>query len=506
MEKYDYLFKENKLNFNNKFDLYYAIKDDNFLDNVSQFSLNKNSILELILTNENLLESVFKKDPLYIYKIIDFFNNNENYISKKQNNMKMFINENNLELLEIIYKNHVVDNYNIEKENISKNIILNKDLYFTFIFNQIWINNLEQFYISSKDFEIISKQMLIVYYYNMFYNKEKIDQIQFDNELYQDFLKLLIKYKSVYILLNNDSLILKTIEKKFYNNENKLKLFFYFCISNHLVNKNLLTWFFVLFYDNIPKYLHNDYYYIILNINKNILGVISKILKYANIDFYKYDEMKFNELIINISENNDYLYRLNEDLKFNNDINYASITNNILLIQKLQQLYDQPYLFLSDINLKQLDINKYHMFLLLSPLENSWKTSIYDIDTKCQNIVNKFEPELNEDSLLNLIKIYNSSICVNFKGTCNFLTPFGIKTIFNIEKNMILADFDFNLFDKEILFINIINYFNIYEIIPIFTKNIQYIIDSYVFSLKKYIDIYINIFPKEKQHILEYGY
>lgn len=506
MKKYDYLFKENQLNYNNKFDLYYALNDSSFLDNISDFSLKKNSILELIITNENLLESVFKKDSLYIYKIIDFFNNNVNYISKKQNNIKMFLNENNLELLEIIYKNHVVDNYNIEKENISKNIILNKDFYFTFIFNQIWIKNLENFYISSKDFEIIAKQMLIVYYYNMFYNKDKIDQIQFDNELYQDFLKLLIKYKSVYILLNNDSLILKTIEKKFYNNENKLKLFFYFCISNHLVNKNLLTWFFVLFYDNIPKYLHNDYYYIILNINKNLLGVISKILKYANIDFYKYDEMKFNELIINISENNDYLYRLNEDLNFNNDINYASITNNILLIQKLQQLYDQPYVFLSDINIKQLDINKYHMFLLLSPLENSWKTSIYDINTKCQNIVNKFEEDLNEDSLLNLIKIYNSSICVDFKGTCNFLTPFGVKTVFNIEKNMILTDFDFSIFDKEIFFINIINYFNIYEIIPIFKKNIQSIIDSYIFTLKKYIDIYINIFPKEKQHILEYGY
>lgn len=452
MKRYDYLFRENQLNFNNKFELYYAVKDHDFLNNISDLSLKNNSILELVLTNDEMLEYVFKRDPLYIYKIIDFFNNNENFINKKQNNIKMFLNENNLELLEFIYKNQVVDNYNREKANISKNIILNRDFFFTFIFNQIWIKNLDNFYISNNDFEVMSKQILILYYYNMFYNKERIDQIQFDNELYQDFLKLLIKYKSVYILLNNDMLILKTIEKKNYNNPNKLKLFFYFCITNHLVNKNLLTWFFVLFYDNIPKYLHNDYYYIILNINRNILGVISKILKYANIDFYKYDEIKFNELIKNISENNDYLYRLNEDLKFNNDINYSSITNNILLIQKLQQLYDQPYIFLYDIDLKQLDITKYHMFLLLSPLENAWKTSIYDINTQCLGIINNKEALLNDDSLLNLIKIYNSTICVNFKGTCNFLTPFGIKKIFNIEKNMILPDFDFNLFDKEIFF------------------------------------------------------
>lgn len=483
---YDYLFQNNILQ--NNIILYKIIQDDDFLDNIL---VKTDNFLEFAISSNILLEKIFKRDPLFIYNIIDFFKNNEDIIERKRNYIKELLNENNMNLLNYFMENMInINEEDSNKMNIYKNIILKKDYYFAMLFNQIWLNNYKNIEITNANLILMAKQILILYYYNEFYNKNNIDQIMFDEELYQDFLKLLVKYKGVYAEINNENIILKTFDETPAINENKLKIFYKFCISNNFINKNLLSWFFVLFYNELPKYLYNDFYYIILGVNHNILGVISKILNYVGIDLYKYDKAKFNDLVAKIEDNHDYLGKIYDNLKFDNKFDYEDITNNIYLIQRFYEIYSDIYTFLYDINLNKLETNQYYLFILTSPLDNSFDTSIYSI----KNIL---------PYSIDLVKIYNSVECKNFVGNCIFLTEFGIKKIKNIEKNLInkinTDQININLFDKYINFINILNYLSKFEIIPYNTINLP------DYNLDNIIENYLILFPKERQILHNYG-
>jgi hypothetical protein len=488
MSEYNYLFDSKQLNYNNIILLHELlqniIENDKILNNMS---IKSDSFLEFILPYKQILEKIYLKDSLYIYNIIDFYKNNEDIIEKKKNFIKEFLNENNLNLITFLLRNSIDDNNNNELLSIHKGIIINKEYYFARLFNQIWLNNFKNFEISNINLILMAKQVLILYYFNEFYNIDKIDQTMFNNDLYQDFLKVLVKYKLVYNDINETDINLKTFEEVPTINENKIKLFYKFCLDNKLMNKNLLTWFFIIFHKELPKYLYNDFYYIILEIKHNILEVISKILLYVGIDFYKYNKIKFNELIKNISDNHDYLGKIYENLKFDNTLDYENITNNIYLIKKIYEIQEDIYTFLYDLELEKLELDQYYMFIITSPLDNSWNSNLYSID---YNITENF---------MQLLKIYNSIECKNFSGNCMFLTLSGIKRIKNIEKELI-DQIDLNFFDKYILFINIIKYLSNFEIIP---YNKEIILFDY--SLNNIIKDYLSIFPKEKLLIYNYG-
>lgn len=486
---YNFLFKNNSLNYNDNIELYELLnkisKEEDILNDIK---IKSDAFLELILPYEELLEKIFKYDSLYIYNIIDYFKNNQDVIDKKKNYIKELLNENNLTLLNYFLEDSIDDSSEYEKKNIYKDIILNKQFYFSVLFNNIWLNNLKSFVISNNNLTLMAKQILIVYYHNEFYSKNKIDQTMFDNDTYLDFLKLIVKYKHVYIDINNEDVILKKIDKLYISEEsgnNMLRIFFNFCLDNKYINKNLLSWFFVLFYKDIPKYLYNDFYYIIIGINHNVLGIISKILNYIGIDFYKYDKNKFDELVKNIVDNNDYLSKIYENLKFDNSIDLTDITNNIYLIKKMYEIQQDIYIFLSDIELNKLNMNQYYIFILTSPLDNAWNTNIY-----ITNNYITFTPDL--------INIYNSVESRNFTGNCTFITNENIVRIKNIEKNLYNNNI---LFDKYINFLNVIAYLSNFEILP-FNKSI--ILSDY--SLQKIIDQYLKLFPKEKHILNNYGY
>lgn len=489
--------EDNNIYSNNIITLFkYFNEDEHFIKNNFNLLKNNNNFIEFILPNETYLKQAFEYDQLYIYKIIDFFNSRYNVYDLKKKNVYELLNNKNYSTIEYIWNSLKDFNIELTNENLINKIQNNADEYFFFLLNQLWLKKNEQKVIDNENLQTLGEQILICYYYNMFYTKNK-DFLINKKTNYENFLKIINVYNNNFKIDYEDKNIsfnpIPKNEKIICNsNLNKLKLFFYFALENKIINKNIIIWFFIFFKQHITKQLQNDYLSIIYNTNPNLIGFINNLFKTFKKEYYEYTEEEIEEIFESF-KNDEYIFKLeDDDVMFENDIDLFKITNNIFLLKDLNKRNDEVYSFIKTDFLDTLKIENLFFIFLLSPLENSLDTIVEQI----KDITHHVFHTLKEIGDKNPFYFYNSCILKNF-NTIDFF--FDNDKIFSSNLNN-FSEIE-NYFDIEVLFLKILFFLNNYEIIPKLNLNLKKNINYYKFDLHIIKKIYLTIYPFEKNNL-----
>lgn len=513
MEQYKNKFKElinNPLNYQDIktfFILYQLSKNDDLILELKEDELLNEQVIKLILNNTELILKLSEKFSLFSYRIFDYFKENETEIQIKNQTVKNINNLYNRKILNTIWSLKNVeltekDFFNIEE---MEKITLKKEKYFFYFLNKICFSNLkEHFIFNSEDTITLFRQVLLAYYDKKYEYVLDIKNLIIDDPKYKNFKNLLCKpeYQKTYYFENNKTRLEFKILKPssaLYNKDsdsfikikNNIKIFFYFLILNKQINLNALKWFFIIFNDEIPLIIQNDYYTVLFDSDPNISSYILKVLKMLNLDIFQMDE-EFEILIKKIEEDNDYLGRLEE---YGNNIEEERPINNFRFLEILKIInYNntdggtENSIFLKNIKLEDLNVNNLFIFLLHDPFKNSW------IDLL--NNVNLFENEVNfnvenycSGDYNKLIKIFNTILIKSFSNNIELINPEKEQKFFSTISTIdFQRDTNINLkfFDEKILFYYLLQFLINYEIIPYSNKSLNKIL-SYI-SLEEIIN------------------
>lgn len=481
----------------------YFNDEKKFINNNFNILKNNNNFLEFILPNQEYLEQVFKLDPLFIYKILDFFDTNYDTCSLKKNNIYDLLNKKNYPTIEYIWDSFKDVNIDIinEKainEKAINEIYNNSENYFYFLFNQLWLKKREFKSINNNQLQTLGEQLLVCYYYNLFYTNNK-DFLINKQSNYENFFKVINVYTKFKFDHDNKTIIFDPIEKQ----ENvvcndfreKLKLFFHFSLENKIVNKKMIIWFYVFFKKYLTKQLQNDYLFIIYKTNINITGFINNIFKVLGKEFYEYTEEDIKDIFDNFKQT-EYIYKVeDDDLLFLNNSDLFEITNNIFLLKKLNQQNQDDYELINIKALDNISLENLYFIFLISPLKNSLQTVVKKIKDITQNNIYNLQKIESDD----IFYIYNSCVLKNFNK------EYILFTNENVFRNDLTNFIDIkNFFNIEILFYKIIMYLNNYEIIPKLNLNLKKNIEFYKFDLYNIKKIYLSIYPSEEENINGY--
>lgn len=490
MTDYSYLFDSEKIYSQNILGFYNLFNNENVIECLNPRILENKFFLYLVYPDEKIVKELLLNDELIRFRFIDFFSENVSLIEERQRKIKEFLLTNDIDYLDSVLK-YVNTNIDIGKMNSLKYIIeditSNKELYLQYILSQCFEFR-NYIFIS---IENLSKRLIILYYFNFFFIKNRNTNLNIKDSDYIEFTRLLIKNREIYNINEDFTSIQFKKDTDFIHIEDEKKYlllqFFHSLTNPILITKNVIAWFYIFFSEYIPKELQNDILYIILGFKKNTLGFIIEILKSYNKDFYKFTEEEKTNVTESIT--NDYIFKKNENIANKPDI--KKYINNLILLDNIKK--EIEFNFLS--NIKYSDIKKERFFFILSynPLKESWSS----ISNQIKRTESKFE---NMNITIDLlIKMYNSINFTDFsKKEINIILNTGqYKRIsFEVLMNNINNINELDIFDKDILFFNFLLFLNNFEIV-IFNKEtiLVNIIEKYNTDINKIKNIFLGIRP-----------
>lgn len=490
MEDYSYLFQSEKIYSENILSFYNFFYKENPLEYINNSVLENPFFLYLVYPSEKIIKELFYKNDLLRFRFIDFFTENLDLIDQREIKINNFLKNNDIAHIENIFSKIKTDidiKYMNEIKYLIDDVVENKEMYLNWLINKTFKIYFSRSFINIK---LLSVRLLILYYFNKFFIKERSYQLKTDDPDYIEFTRLLIKYRDFYsINLDYTSIKFKNDDTPTPNLTTKeylLMRFFDSLRNPSLIDRKIITWFYIFFSDDIPNEIQNDILYIILgsNVKKNTIGLIMQILKAYNKDYSELSEEEKEDIIKNIK--NDYVFKQSE---FPSNFNYDDYINNILLIKKLSD-NNENYEFLKNINYDDIENNNLFFILHCDPLEETWssiKNKILKIETKFNNLNLPVEK---------LIKIYNSITYTDInKKEINVIKKDGEYVLEDIG---ILLESSPSLFDGNILFYNFILFLNNYEILLLNNKtDVINNIKSYNTNIETLKNIFKSIKPNK---------
>lgn len=490
MEDYSYLFQSEKIYSENILSFYNFFYKENPLEYINNSVLEKPFFLYLVYPSEKIIKELFYKNDLIRFRFIDFFTENLDLVEQREIKINNFLKNNDIEHIENIFSKIKTDidiKYMNEIKYLIDDVVENKEIYLNWIINKTFQIVFSEHLI---DIKSLSARLLILFYFNKFFIKERSYQLKIDDPDYIEFTRLLIKYKDLYninlkytnVKFKDDTVTTSNIASKEY----LLMCFFNSLKNPSLIDRKTITWFYIFFSNYIPIEIQNDILYIILgsDVKKNTIGLIMEILKAHDKDYSELNEEEKEDIIKNIKS--DYVFKQSE---FPSNFNYSDYIDNVLLIKKLSG-NNQRYEFLKNINYDDIEKNNLFFILYCDPLEETWnsiKNKILKIETKFNNL------NLSDEKL---IKIYNSVTYTDLnKKEINVIKRNGEYVLGDIET--LLESFP-SLFDKNILFYNFILFLNNYEILLLNNKvGITSNIKSYNTNIETLKNIFKSIKPNK---------
>lgn len=536
------LYEKDEINIENNFLFYfYLLNDPDLLLKVDKKKWTNEKFLYFILSNKDKTKELLKKNSLVRYRIIDILSLDNNIFSELEINLNTIVKNENIKLLyklwEIIRNNITHETLStiykdIEiKADIIKDIKINRHEFYYFLLNKNWLLTKDKLiYNNGHNVDSIAKKIILLYYFKNF-NNPNIEGLLFDEDKMQDYLTILIKYNDIYksfpmynkIVFTDSIFTLNEADFIYLGYKEKILTFINYLILSDEINLNVITWFYIIFINDINDNIKGDFLSLILNINKNHLGIINNILLSINKDFYKLDKKEFEKFIENL-EKNSYTYKLDDvSMRFVQENNIRTIVNNLYFLYNLRYPNTNNniiYNFLHNentFNQKEFQLDKIFFILKESYLENNFET----IEFNTNIIYEKYENLLNIIPLEKSIKIFNSVSFFNNEKTFIFLNnKFGIKIlnfdsnnienfdlsennltatiktkknsliIENEENNNKIAIIDLDL--NSILFC-ILSYFGEYGIIPQLNNSLKYTLINYCPNILFIEKLYLNL-------------
>ncbi|QKE44593.1 hypothetical protein Yalta_146 [Yalta virus] len=509
---YSYLFDSEKIYSENIISFYNLFSKDNIYEFISPRITENNFFLYHVYPNHSVVKQLLERDELMRFRFIDFFENNVNMIEQRDRKIQEFLLKNDINYLNNIHR-FLKKDIDVVKLNSLKPVIedisSNKEIYLYYILSQTWSDDPYKVV----NIEYLTIRLLILYYFNIFMIKDRSQKLNIDSPDYIDFLKLLVRYQSLFNI-NEDftSIIFRSnIEEQedvfyFRENENmrnneplddvkKMILRFFLNLTNPvLINKKVITWFYIFFSSYIPSELHNQLLYIILEFKKNTIGLITQIIKSYNKDYNSFTEEEKMDIAERIQS--DYVFKQNEQIANIQDIrNYM---NNIFLLANYGN--DSNFSLLTDIDISSLIPERLFFILCYDPLKESWS----GVEKKIQQVEYKFRDM--DIQIQRLIQIFNSLQMTNFNNkNINIITSDGryrnVSFFTIVEK---LNTFD-NMhrvvdieFDQDILFYNFLLFLNNFEIILFNAENsIIESVAAYNTDINTIKQIFHSIYPQK---------
>lgn len=532
-------------NESNFFKLFDEINSKTFLTKTGISNVMKSDVLkEFVLSYEDIIKEIIKYNSLYFFDFVDLITKQENKITEKQkNNIKTFYNEYDIDFLEDVWyftKDNISDTSILRYEPIISDMEIKGEFYFHFILNRIWISKPRVKY----DVGFLAKKLLLSFYRNKFHkDDDKIEGFKHDSPEYKESLKLMLNpnYQEVMTVFDNHLLDLySTPIYPLDSNDpdykrNIIMNYFEFLIIAREVNKNIITWFFFIYYDLIPVEIIKDYFAAIFGWNKNLSGYIFKILRYLEIDYYKISE-PLNDLIKNLENKHDYLFTLHDDLSLDNmNFEIEDVINNLYILQKINNIFNSDIsnfnIFASQI--ENIDFMYLFAFYFISPLKESVEAikiemkqlyehynyiimTIKDIiileEKEDPTYVSQDEESLSEEernkldsnrtvkAFIKVQQIYNSTHMMRNKGRRQKVISYNDK----IEL-LDYIDFTINIFDKKTLAYHLVKLLRNFEIIPLKDETLKTNLEKKSrVSLKNLKEYYFSLDKDNKE--LYYGY
>lgn len=504
---YSYLFDSEKIYSENIISFYNLFSYNNIHDFINPSITENDFFLYLIYPNNKLVKELMQRDELIRFRFIDFFANNINMIEQRDRKIQEFLMKNDLNYLDSVYT-FLKKDLDVPKLNYLKPVIediaTNKDIYLQYILSQIWYKNSYKII----NIEHLTIRLMILYYFNIFMIKERTQELKIESPDYVEFVKLLVKYKSLYNV-NQDytSIIFKTIddqnisssrnfenEQEVMDEKRKMILDFFDQLTNPiLIDQKVISWFYIFFASYIPKELHNELLYIILGFKKNTIGFVTQIIKSYGKNYSEFTEEEKEDIVESIK--NDYIFKQNEIIANEQDIkNYM---NNIILLDKYNNT-EEKFKLLSGIDENKIKPEKLFFILSYDPLKESWQS----IENKINKTEFKFQ---NLDiEIKRLIQIFNSVQLTDFsKKDINIISSNGryrlvpfklIVEKLNTFDNMVRQDL--NAFDQDILFYNFLLFLNNFEIVLFNTETtLLNVITKYNTDINTIKQIFHSIYP-----------
>lgn len=489
---FDFLFQEidSKYKHKNIIDSVKFVNNIQNLNNVDKSILIQDSFLDLVIYHDSWLENLFKKDCLYVFKIIDFFYQNIQIFKNKTNLIKEYMRSKYFNLDNYFFNHFITDNdlnsINQEFINLINNIKIDKEKYIAYMIQKFWENNISHIY---EDINFIGMIMILKYFYTIYYSTDKINQIDFSDS-YQNFIKFYVKYNHIILNITEDKIYFQNSPKipPQENTKDNILSFFHFCIENDYINMNILNWFFVIFGKELNTILYNDYFGIILNINNYDNGLVINVLKYIDMDYYNIDKQKLDNFLSSVKSSDDYYFKVKEDLHFENIDTIKSVINNIFLLKQIKDNKEIDFNFIKKIKEQGITKDLFFIFPLINPLEESYFENI--------PIYKGFN-----NSLKNLNFSYKVLNTIILNETSDQYL------IFKQDKLESINKFTIDLFKyidtPSYIYLLLLKLSDLY-IIPVF--DISYIenLNSNIINITNVLNLYNKIYPSKKNIINEY--
>lgn len=479
MESFFEILENKNINNTNFFSIYKFLNDKNVSNNIPKYLYNDNYFLENFYIFDNLINTLIKRDSLFRYRLIDFFKEDEANINEKKKRIEKIYK------LDINFYKQILNfsekSFEIEEGLISlyNEFEVNKDLTRNYLFSKLWKPN----YFIYIDIVKLSNRLLLLYYFNFYILKNRTNDLKIEDENYVEFLKLLSRNKNDYFINKefNNIIFRPDLKKKELEIENSEILYFFNDFKNPVnVNKNVISWFFIIFQNVIPLELHNEFLYIMFGFKKNTIGIVMNLLRKLGKKINRVTE-KEKENIISTIKNN-YVFRENDNIENMPEIeNYI---NNIILLYKKKEDIDlfprllnpgskDNFFFIQEKNPLISTVDEINFFVQETNKKFIHKNmSLIEIRKIFNTICfNDFENDsvpivIENGSIINLSlqKIINKNYAINYEN--------------NIDKKCLFYTFLKNLFNYEILLANINslssidNYFrDINHFVNLFEKN-----------------------------------
>lgn len=456
METFIEILKNENINNTNFHSIYKILKNESVVKSLPKTIYYSDYFLENFYVFEDLILRLLKRDPLFRYRLIDFFKDNYVNITEKREIIKKF-HKQNIGLYSKIME-FCKDDTDISDNTLSvyNDIDVNMDLFRSYIFSSLWKPN----YFIHIDIQKLSNRLLLLYYFNLYIIKNRSNELKIEDENYVEFLKFLTKNKNEYFINKefNNIIFRKDLKKQDYCIENGDVLYYFNdCKHPSMVNKNVITWFFIIFNKSIPRELYNDFLYIILGFKKNTIGAVVNLMKKLGKPIIDITE-KEKEEISKVIKNN-YVFRENDEIENPPDIHMY--INNVILLNKKTDVVDL-FLLIPDVFVKE----NFFFIQEKDPLKTTKEELEFFIKETCR----KFEK--TNISLKNLAKIHNALM---FKKIEDCSQPMIMEngTLINLWlSKLVNEEYDkeyTKMIDKKCLFYTMLkNLFNFEILLPNF--------------------------------------
>lgn len=447
-----FLLSNGDMRANKTIDIIELLMKEDFMSSVSRHTKYNMNFLYTAYPFKDQMMKAIENDPLLRFRLIDMFDERKIDIEERLRKIGELGNMYSLDGLNLLFsetKTKIDFSKMRKQEALLSHIEKNKTV-FRDRFLDLYDRNKK-----TPPLNQTGKRLILMYYFNLFF-LESGQTLRNDSEEYLEYKKYLIMFKDTYAGMNRygyifpsykveDSITLSDHERSVLNIFNGAK--------TYMVNKNMIAWFYICFNKKMDRQVANALLYIILNVNKNVLGMAVKIFNSFDKDYHRFSEDELEDIRQVLSEKQRYLGRVGEQIE-NQNVN--ELMNNILLLKNFRK-DSETYSFLEKFDIRDLDA---YTIIHIDPLTNSFENIVKQAKVKQEMldlVLHEHSVKFGSDQFRTLFNSIQTDL-----NKLVFIRQYDVEelSLSDIEEDIILP-----IHCKEILFWYILKCISPFEIL-----------------------------------------